>query len=555
MTVRLGVSMRCLAALLLLLTPGLAFGQAAGQTPRTLPGATKCAIDLPAPGPDGGWTDAEKYAWQQLCLTGWVDMRRAGEENGLACNPAKIKGEIPEHRVLRHSFLEFILTEERWTETLSYPSIEIYCANINDSIILDDRSVYPYVGIYQSKINGGLSLLGTYFKRTLNLTGTTVTELINADRIKVEGGLFLRGGGLFNGIELIGSEIYGDVSAIGSTFTEKFNADRMKVGGNLFLSDGAKFKDVDLLGAKIGVDLSADGSIFNGLFNADGIKVDGYVFLRNESYFKDFQLLSARVGRGLQLGNSRFEGIFDMTGAKIEGELLLSSARHGAPKWGEDAKLILRNVSVDALQAEPSAWKREEEWLPTELTGFTYNRLGGLNAHESDTMADEEAGWLIEWIENQEGHADRYDPHPYEQLSQALERAGAVDKAKAVRFAKLEHKREAANTDAQTAKLLWWSKWLLGHGVYPFRVLLWFSGLVLLGTIIAMFSRDPVIGRPPNPLWYSLENSLPLVELAERYKNPNHDRLFFNSFFHLQKVLGFGLATIMVGALTLLGSD
>ena len=87
--------------------------------------------------------------------------------------------------------------------------------------------------------------------------------------------------------------------------------------------------------------------------------------------------------------------------------------------------------------------------------------------------------------------------------------------------------------------------------MYPFRVLYWFVRLVVLGGLLAQRSKQPSVRRWMG-LWYSLENALPLIETNERFKNVEHGRPWLVHFFHFQKAFGFLLATVLVGALTLL---
>jgi len=53
-------------------------------------------------------------------------------------------------------------------------------------------------------------------------------------------------------------------------------------------------------------------------------------------------------------------------------------------------------------------------------------------------------------------------------------------------------------------------------------------------------------------LWYSLEIALPLVETSERFKSVERGRPRLNHSFRFQHFAGFVLATVLVGALTLL---
>ena len=166
-------------------------------------------------------------------------------------------------------------------------------------------------------------------------------------------------------------------------------------------------------------------------------------------------------------------------------------------------------------------------------------------------MGDESADWLVGWIKAQRDHGDHYDPQPYTQLAQVLEAAGATDKAKAIRYAKFEHKHDHDNSmNAFDRALLTMDKYFWGFRLYPFEVLCWFFWLVVIGAVVAQFSKDSSVRRWMG-LWYSVENALPLIETNERFKNAEHGRPCLAHFFHVQKVLGFVFATVLVGALTL----
>ena len=216
--------------------------------------------------------------------------------------------------------------------------------------------------------------------------------------------------------------------------------------------------------------------------------------------------------------------------------------------------MILRNTKADVLQAQADSWNMSEgdRLLPTDLTGFTFSRLGGLDTSGGASMGDESVEWLIGWIEAQRDHGDIYDPQPYTQLAQVLEAAGATGKADAIRYAKFEHKRdhdESLSTLGHAVLTLERITW--GYGVYPVRLLCWFGGLVLLGGLLAQFSKEPSV-RQLMGLWYSLDNALPLIHTTQRFKSVDHGRAWLAHIFHFQKVLGFVIVTVWVGTLALL---
>ena len=100
--------------------------------------------------------------------------------------------------------------------------------------------------------------------------------------------------------------------------------------------------------------------------------------------------------------------------------------------------------------------------------------------------------------------------------------------------------------------LLTLARYVAGYGIYPVWAFYWFFGLVLLGGLLAQSSKDSSV-RHWMGLWYSLENALPLIETNERFRNVAHGYPGLVHFFHFQKAFGFVLATVLVGALTLLG--
>lgn len=409
----------------------------------------------------------------------------------------------------------------------------------------------------------GIDLLGANIGGQFSANQSSFGGQFNADGLRVSADLFLNDDAGFGDIDLIGADIGGTVSAIGSTVNGLFNAGSMRVGGGLLLRGGTSFGAVRLLGAEIRGNVEADGSTFKGEFSADGMRVGGGLFLRGGATFDAMDLPRVEIGRVLQFGASNFDGVIDMTGTRINGELLLSSLFHGTPIWGKDARLVLRNVTADALQAEEHAWERPDgSMLPTDLTGFAYGRFGGLHADEGTSMADSTDDWLVRWIEAQPDHDARYDPQPYEQLAAALDAAGENAKARAIRVAKFEHRARTPGVSGWERLRLWFSRWLIGHGEYPFNTLAWFGGLVGAGYLVAMYSRAEVLRDAPGRngfavmagwFWYSLENSLPLVQLKPAHAEAEHGSAWIEGFFHLQKIFGFVLATILVGALTVLG--
>ena len=309
-------------------------------------------------------------------------------------------------------------------------------------------------------------------------------------------------------------------------------------------------------GATIGGDASFTGSTVTGKLAADRMEVKGTLFLRDGT-FTDIDLPGATIGGDADLVISTFTGLLDLSGTAIGGEFRLSSKGWmESPTWQDGATLILRNVNASALQARNGDWSFSggNGLLPTDLKGFTYSRLGGLESLGPTGMGNASADWLIAWIEAQHYHDKTYDPQPYTQLAGVLEEAGATDKAKEIRYARFKHKLDRDTSMSKLRRVTLLIEYIfIGFGEYPFWALAWFICLVLLGGLFAQWSNDQSV-RGLLGFWYSLENALPLIETNGQFQKVVHGRPWLVHFFHFQKAFGFFLATILVGALTLLSS-
>jgi len=534
--------------------PAWALAQA--PTPRALDADDPCPVALP------DWaTPSETYAWDRICAGRIADMSFAtGAYDGAGCDARDQDRNWPDERRLSARFVKLIATRAPYFDAPARPAVRIRCARVPDRIVLSDETVPQTLWLDDSRLPQGLALVDTRFGGDLSLDGSALAQgSLTADGLSVRGDLFLRNG-QFAAVNLIGARVDGDLSTIGSRFTGLFTADGLTVTGDLYLRGGAEFAEVRLLSARVGGDLDAIGSRFTGPFTADRLTVAGGLYLRGGAEFAEVRLLSARVGGHFQMQNSTFREAVDLSDASL-GALLLWRGQEDVT-WGADATLILRNVEAGVLQARmPQSWRRDDGTpLPVDLAGFRYDRLGGLGSGAAHDLSRVDAGALITWVEGPlPGGMDPdagYAPQPYRQLAETLRAMGAEQQADAVAYARHLH-RARSRPDTPQGWLAWTGdqvlRGLAGFGIYPFRVLWWFAGLVLLGTLIARRAPPLSTRSGLDCFWYSLENALPLVEASDDHKAILLTGPRTRSFFHFQKVAGFALATILVGALTLLG--
>lgn len=459
-------------------------------------------------------------------------------------------------------------------------------SQIGGSVLLNDGASFADLKLVGAKIDGVLSANGSVFGGNFD-----------AEDIKTGRSVFLRNGATFEeGINLDFADIGGNVETARSTFRGLFNADSIKVGGSLFLRNGAQFDEVNLIAAKIGGSLEAGGSTFDGRFYAPQMKVTNNVFLWRGATFENVFLVDANIGGHLRLEGSTFNSDVQLSEATIGSFLLWGWGEQNEKEsekpeqdviWGKDATLSLRNTTAQSLQAKmggddaSDGKPATDNWtriggsrLPVDLSGFRYKQLGGFSAADKNDLTKIDPDKLIHWVDNSKtAGMTGYRPQPYRALQTALQDMGAEASAKEVAYARLKHR---ANTRISASLLtepltfvgqvpaFIFDKFLqftIGFGVYPRWAFYWFLGLVFVGycvtrrwppgyedkeTRIAMggrFSRG-------DSIFYSLENAIPLMLPSRDHGGINHTNYYTRMFFHFQKVVGFLLASVLIGTLS-----
>lgn len=571
-----------------------------------LPWETKCRFPLPEA---GGFTPQERWAWdERLCLGQAANMSTYGNsDDGKGCDPIK-SDEWPEHRKLSEVFLQTILVQQPWSTVSWSARVSISCAWFPQAVDLSQQQFSLALAIDNSRFDGLVNFIGMKTQRSLSFTGSDFRKKFDARGLKVGGSLALYNGARlkeididsaqidgdlaangstidgkftanslkvgitiflheasFGEVSLFGAEVGGDIHAYSSTFYGKFDAGIAKVAGDVLLDEKSRFQDVALDGAEIGGNLAATKSAFEGEFSAINLKLVGDLFLREEASFKDVSLINAKVAGALEIWGSKFDGHFDLTGADISQDILLASSRSPPPTWTPAARLTLRNAHAGALQATKDAWTVEgsKVLVTTDLSGFSYDWLSGLEAGEGDSMVNLDTAELVRWLQSHrrpdKEHNAYYRPQPYEQLAKVLRAGGEPAKANEILWAKREHQRTAENTPVLTKFGLWWLKSLIGYGYLPFRALWWFGGLVIIGWFAATRSYDLRNRTWFERFWYSFDKTLPLVQLgpgsmAINHANPEGDSSLqwrvITTWFYFQQIAGFITATFLAAGLS-----
>ncbi len=438
-------------------------------------------------------------------------------------------------------------------------------AQISKDLFLRKKGSFAAVNLVSARIGGTLSANSSVFSGKIDGYGIEVGSDIN-----------LYGEATFKDVSFVDAKIGGALDASNSNFEAMLNANRLQVNKGIYLNNGSSFKVVQLRNADVGAFIELSDSTFSDSFLAQGIVVQGGAYFRRSNFQKKVELNGSKIEQHLQLQGSTFEGEVDLTEANL-GSLLLwrgasASGEHPAAdaKWGPSASLTLRNATAGALQARmPHSWKRTDStWVPMDINGFRYDQLGGYSSGAVHDLAQVDIGPMIDWVSNarlsQAPGKTGYTPQPYHALQSALDKMGADSAARQVAYARLNHRAETRiSASLRQEPRRWfnqmlgmiWDRFLqvtVGFGVYPQYALIWFILLVGVGTILARRSEQFTQRGGMDCFWYSLENAIPLIEPSD-YHKVEHASSRIRSFFHFQKVSGFVLATVLIGAVTLGG--
>jgi len=451
------------------------------------------------------------------------------------------------------------------------------------------------VRLLGAEIGGSLSCRGSTFKNPARKDAEDSGKALLADGIRVTGDVFLNDGFSAEGeVRLLGAEIGGDLSCERGTFKnpaqkdvpgsgDALSADRMKVKGSVFLRNGFSAEgEVRLLGAEIGGDLDCERGTFKNAaqkgvegsgeaLNADRMKVKGSVFLNNGFRSEgEVRLLGAEIGGDLSCRGGGFTIVSAHT-AVIKGKLIWDSIING-----EKAELDLTNVSADSIMDDEASWPASGKLF---INGFVYGRISG-----GPVTAEKR----LEWVRRQYP----FETQPYRQLAKVLRETGDEEGARRVLF-EMEDRLWKEDDRVRAFLGRWPMRLMVGYGRYPMQSLWWLAGLAGVGWILYrranmkgdMVPRDSEAyelfsanHEPPlhysrfSPLMYSVENSLPLVNLGQADKwqpeppapasrQPGEKlfawvwrrltwRRFLVWFLWFQILLGWLLATLFVGGVT-----
>jgi hypothetical protein len=307
-------------------------------------------------------------------------------------------------------------------------------------------------------------------------------------------------------------------------------ADGLRVGGDVLLCKGFEAAgEVRFFGARIDGDLRATGARLHGGVDADGSRhaalnldrahVGGSVLLDHGfSAAGTVRLQRARIGGDVDGSHAAFDVVGDATWSD-GAALLLDGARvHGTLRLQGLQTALLGASLVDArvgtLADDATTWGQRHR-----LDGFRYTRL----AEGAPTDAEFRRGWLTR---QRPSHLDAdFRPDPWRQVIKVLRRMGHAGEAGTVALGRETWLRRIGRIGGDAPRGLRWLPrlghrvfgWVAGYGHRPWRLLAAMVGLWLLCAWVYHLGAEQGAMAPVNPLLFSLERVLPLLDLWQHH--------------------------------------
>ena len=299
-----------------------------------IPGQSRCPLALPQPVEQ--WTPQERWAWERICLGYWANMSMSNvtdphseDRDGLPCRPSdfressdskKFDLEAVGHRVLSSKFLELVVAHKPWSSSPRRPQVRIKCAIVPEELDLQNFEVSPEFYLDDSWLGSGVNLFGSTFDRVLSFEGSTVIGHLNAQGLKVGGGLWLSSGN-FEAVSFSAANINGNINADNARFKGILNAEQIRIKNSVLLRDVQELEGANFRLARIGGNLETTSSSITKTFDARRAIIGASAIFSGEGVFADIWLHGATVGGGIAMGGgSQFTEVV-LRGTKVDGNV------------------------------------------------------------------------------------------------------------------------------------------------------------------------------------------------------------------------------------------
>jgi len=309
-------------------------------------------------------------------------------------------------------------------------------------------------------------------------------------------------------------------------------------------------------------------------------------------HIRGFDCTDCQVDQYMLIGG-KMSGLTDLAGADIKGTLIFSDGSARAC-WTPGAALNISELRADAIaayaqdlmiDADPEAadcTKGTGTFVNTRLTGARYRALtpGRFDKTKLDrrdpharplvALGSEQLRALIKSSAEATagrvpGQRDGYDPQPYEELAQALDRAGESEKAVDLRVAKIDARLET-ETNPLIIGWYWLYKKISRYGFENARAVVIFLALLAIGAATYVSARaketselwarrrfGTLLGLVLYGVWFSLDRAIPPLHLDPHMHDSSGLSWRARNYFYCHRVIGTLLISVAAAGAAGLG--
>jgi hypothetical protein len=258
----------------------------------------------------------------------------------------------------------------------------------------------------------------------------------------------------------------------------------------------------------------------DGIFQGDIVLQD--VTLRDQKLTLD----DAAVAGSLRIKECDFKGsTLELGSMKVAFRIEILKLKH------HPHHLYFTGTSTTTYKEDESAWP---DTGGLRIDRFTYDRL---------SVDDLSVKQLLRWLRLQDPkhlYTEDFRSHPWRHLAALLKRRGAVDKARELSIAYRDAMLNSGVYSGSAKIAHAFFKYSCGYGLKPWLPVKWLAGVILVGAVffeaaaithlvrpadsvyvLGLKSKTLGLDKPPkeypvfNPFLYSLENTLPAVNLGQ----------------------------------------
>lgn len=400
-------------------------------------------------------------------------------------------------RCVRAPFLRFLILGGDENSRPHEKGIRLSGAWITGALDLEACRTFRDIGLKDCRFDAVPVLRSAIINRVF-LDGSSLPGL-QAERLEVRGGLYLRGAKVTGEINLVSSRLGGNVECDGASI-------EVPHGGVAFWAESIEARSILFRGAEIhgginlsGADIRADLDLAGAIvarqgevaLNVAALEAAGSVALRSARVEGEVRLVGSRIGADLDctacVVSNPGKTALDMSRTSIAGAFFL---RRGA---GVEGLLDMSGASIGTIHDDPACWPAKGD--------LALNRCQYGAFIDGPARARERLDWLSR--QTPERWKEDFWPQPYEHLANVFLHMGHDEDARAVLIVKERLQRKARRQRASNVAILWWRRvvdWILAvsiaYGRRPLQAFVWLILFWLLGVGIFWFGERQSTFKP-----------------------------------------------------------